>query len=89
MKYRLITLEDFNSCSELVKSRILSDLQSNYEARREIIATAALQGLVSNTKLTGSAEDFARAAVTEADALIAALNNTPLPVSQHVPNAKS
>ena len=42
--------------------------------RRERIATAAMQGMLSNSDLKGSTEGFAQVAVQLADALIAELD---------------
>lgn len=84
-----ITFEQFNSCSEFVQRRILSDLQSNYEARREIIATAALQGMLADSTRDGPPSLYANTAVEIADALIIALREIPIPVGQHISNAES
>lgn len=44
------------------------------QQRRERIATAALNGMLSNSDLKGNTEGFAQVAVQLADALIAELN---------------
>lgn len=54
------------------------EVQSRKE-RRERIATAALQALVSNPVAAGSAAYFAHQATSYADALIAALDKEPQP----------
>lgn len=48
-------------------------------ARRERIATAALTGLLANSKMDGSNEDFAHYSVRLADALIAELDEEDKP----------
>lgn len=46
---------------------------------RTHIATAAMNGLLSNPAFSSSREEIARFAVNAADALIASLNSIPIP----------
>lgn len=58
----------------------ITDLRAaNLRDRRERIATAALQGMLSDPGSSGTATEYAEYATRYADALIAALDKEPQP----------
>ena len=57
----------------------LAEVERLRAERRERIATAALQGMLSHPETQGSAIEFARMSIRYADALIAALDQEPQP----------
>lgn len=70
-----ITLEQFNSCDDIVKSRILSDLQSNADARRERAALQILPGIIDAEEFrTLPMEGHVQYAIGYADLLLKELD---------------
>lgn len=72
-----ITLEQFNSCEDIVKRRILSDLQSNADARRERAALQVLPSLIGSERYRGAtSEETVQKAIWYADALLKKLDES-------------
>lgn len=72
-------LERATAATELATAQYAEGWRLHAADRRDRIATAALQGLVSNPNARGAADEFARRAVTLAYALIAELDKEPQP----------
>lgn len=72
-----ITLEQFNACDDIVKRRILSDLQSNASARRERAALQVLPAIISS-RMSGyfQPKTMAENAIQCADALLEELDKS-------------
>lgn len=64
---------------DVIHAALEADAKQWRRDRRERIATAALQGLLSHPETQGTAIDFARLSIRYADALIDELAKEPQP----------
>lgn len=62
-----------------LKEMLAAEVRQRNRDRRERIATAALQGMLSDPGASGTATEYAEYATQYADALIAALDKEPQP----------
>lgn len=62
-----------------LKEMLAAEVRQRNRDRRERIATAALQGMLSDPGSSGTATEYAEYATQYADALIAALDKEPQP----------
>lgn len=72
-------LERATAATEMATSQCAESWRRHAAERRERIATAALQGMLSDPGASGTATEYAELAIQYADALISELDKEPQP----------